>query len=102
MIENLMGKALLTGNPVERAFYEDQITINLAARKLMRGNHDVIVVDGGEAGMDFFTLDTPCNGGTIADFFDAIRREAESMGYRVIVGSALFTAKDNARKFVAK
>lgn len=93
-VETLVGKALLTSDPDERAWIEDQITINLYARRLLCGNSRVIVIDGGDQGI---------SGYNVADFRDGITDELRETvarhGWRIIEGSVLFTPRDNPRKY---
>lgn len=91
-----IGRVLMTSNPIERAWLEDQITVNLYARRLMIGNSRVLVIDAGDDGI---------SGYDVADFgdgLDALAVACERKGWRLIHGSALFTARDNPRKFTAK
>lgn len=90
-----IGQILMTSNPVERAWLEDQMTVNLYARRLMIGNSRVLVIDAGDDGI---------SGYDVADFdnLDSLAAAVERKGWRLIHGSALFTARDNPRKFVTK
>lgn len=91
-IEELTGKALMTTNPSERQWYEDQITINLYARRLLIGNSRVVVIDGGDAG---------CEGYDVAQIRDmaSLKASCDARGWQIVLGSVLFTARDNPRKY---
>lgn len=91
-VEALVGKALLTSDPSERQWIEDQITVNLWARRLLAGNHSVIVIDAGEDGTAGYTT---------ADFpdLDSVIAKCDARGWKVILGSVLYTIRDNPRKY---
>lgn len=91
-----IGKMLMSEG-AERAWYDDQHTVNLWARKLLAGNSRVVVVVNVETGgMVGFTRAAWDAAPVIAQaIIDAPDR------FRVLDGSALFTARDNARPWRA-
>lgn len=90
-IESLTGKAIMATDPRERQWYEDQITINLYARRLLCGNSSVVVVDGGDDGTQ----------GYVGLDVERVREICDARGWRIIIGSELYTPSDRPRKYRA-
>lgn len=91
-IESLVSKAIMTANPSERQWYEDQITVNMYARRLLIGNHSVVVIDGGDDGLAGYHVDQ------ISDLA-SLKEICDERGWKLVLGSVLFTARDNARAY---
>lgn len=87
----------MASSPEERQHYEDQVTVNLYARRLLSGNARVIVVDGGSDGISGLLLSDLRPGG-----LESLRETCAREGYRLIEGSALFTTSDRPRPYKSK
>lgn len=87
-----IAKILLSTDPAERQWYEDQFTVNAHARRQLRGNSRIVVLvtnSGGELAV------TP-------EGFDSTDPEFIARACkRVIDGRVLFTARDNPRPYKA-
>lgn len=94
-----IAKAILASSSAERQWYEDQMTVNLYARRLLTGNARVIVIEGSDGSIMGLTLADLRDGQAS---LDKIKDGAGPDTYRVVEGSALFTPRDNARPFKAK
>lgn len=95
-MDHLVGQAILTTDPAERAWIEDQITCNLYARRLLCGNSQVVVIDAGEAGVAGYQR-SDFRDGDIGPVAGIVARR----GWRLILGSELFTPSDRPRKYPA-
>jgi hypothetical protein len=91
-----IGKVMMARTDAERAWYEDQLTVNMAARSKWIGNSQVVVIDGGTDGITILSRHDFVPGG-----LDRVRETCKEKGWRMIEGSILFTAKDNPRPYKA-
>lgn len=94
-----IAKAIMATDPAERQWYTDQVTVNLHARRQLRGNSRVVVIEsaGGELavtpeGWDEFVA------GNSPTYQALMARE----GTRILDGRVLFRPNDSPRPFGVK